>query len=57
MKRNPAFGDWTEEETNWSQKDTDFIQDALKAESIPTSNKELLEMDIKDNFVDNFSDK
>ena len=28
--RNPAFGDWTEEETNWSEKDTAFINATLK---------------------------
>ena len=25
IERNPAFGHWTEEETNWSSKDTAFM--------------------------------
>ena len=40
-KRNPAFGKWTEKETNWSSVDDEFIKDALKEESIPTSYEEL----------------
>ena len=43
MKRNPAFGHWTEEETNWSEKDTEFIKEVLKEEDIPTSYEELLD--------------
>ncbi len=42
MARNPAYGDWTEEETNWSQKDTDLIKDILKEPTIPTSYEELV---------------
>ena len=41
MSRNPAFGKWTEEETNWSQKDTDLIANILKEKTLPTSNEEL----------------
>ena len=33
MKKNKAFGKWTEEELNWSQKDTDLIEPILKEES------------------------
>ncbi len=45
MSKNPAFGHWTEQETNWSQDDTDFIQDALKEldKESPTSYEELVE--------------
>ena len=43
MSRNPAFGKWSEEETNWSQKDTDLIADILNEETVPTSYKELLD--------------
>ena len=42
MSRNPACGHWSETQTNWSQKDTDFIADVLKEKPIPTSYKELL---------------
>ena len=24
--KNPAFGYWTEKETNWSDKDTEFVK-------------------------------
>ena len=40
---NSAFGKWTKEETNWSQKDSDLIEDILKETTIPTSYKELLD--------------
>ncbi len=46
MSRNLAFGKWTEEETNWSQKDTDLIADILQEETVPTSNEELLDLDV-----------
>ena len=39
---NHAYGKWTKEETNWSEKDTAFIQDVLKEKSIATSYEELL---------------
>ena len=44
--RNPAFGYWTEEETNWSEKDTAFLDATLdkKNKSIPTSFKEIKEL-------------
>ena len=42
MSKNSAFGHWTQEETNWSKKDLDFIQDVLKEKPIPTSYEELL---------------
>ncbi len=29
MSNNPACGLWTKNETNWSQDDTDFIQESL----------------------------
>ena len=41
-KSNPAFGHWTTEETNWSKKDLDFIQDVLKEKPLSTSYEELL---------------
>ena len=43
MKRNSAFGDWTEEETNWSDKDTAFIDATInkKNNGIPISLKEI----------------
>lgn len=40
---NPAYGYWTKDETNWSEKDTEFIQDALDDDVIKTSYKELLD--------------
>lgn len=46
MARNQAFGKWTEEETNWSQKDTGLIADILKEKTLPTSNEELLDLDV-----------
>ncbi len=44
--KNPAFGHWTVEETNWSEKDTAFIDVTLnkKNDSIPTSLKEIKEL-------------
>ena len=48
MARNPAYGKWTEEETNWSQKDTDFIKDVENDELIPTSYEKLLKAVNKD---------
>lgn len=44
MARNPAFGEWTEEETNWSDKDTEFIKEALKNldKATPTTYEELV---------------
>ena len=46
MKRNPAFGYWTEEETNWSDKDTAFIDTVINKnhKGIPTSFKEIKEL-------------
>ena len=43
MSDNPAFGLWTKDETNWSQADTDFIQEALSQlnNATPTSYEEL----------------
>ena len=29
-KRNPAYGYWTEEETNWSQRDTDLLEEVRR---------------------------
>lgn len=46
MSRNSAFGKWSEEETNWSQKDTDLIADILKEDTLPTSNEKLLDLDV-----------
>jgi len=43
MKQNPAFGKWAEEETNWSQKGTDLIEDVIKEQPVPTSYEELLD--------------
>lgn len=40
--RNPAFGMWTEEDTNWSQKDTDFIKDVIHSKRYPYSYEKLL---------------
>ena len=43
--RNPAFGYWTEEETNWSEKDTAFLDATLKKKNndIPMSLKDIIE--------------
>jgi len=43
MARNPAYGKWNEDETNWSQKDTDVVKDILKEQTVPTSYEELLD--------------
>lgn len=43
MSRNPAYGKWSEEETNWSQKDADAVKDILKEQTVPTSYEELLD--------------
>lgn len=42
MSRNPAYGEWTEEQTNWSKADLDFVRDALNEKPVPTSYEELL---------------
>ena len=42
MSKNPSFGKWTEEETNWSKKDAEFIEDVLAEEPVPTSYDQLL---------------
>lgn len=45
-KRNPAYGYWSEEETNWSEKD-DIMLVNLRRENpelVPTSLKELKEL-------------
>lgn len=40
---NPAYGHWSEKETNWSEKDTAFIDNILKKnhKAVPTSLKEI----------------
>lgn len=45
-KRNPAYGCWSEEETNWPEKDTALINSILKEnnQTIPTSLKEIKAM-------------
>ena len=43
MSRNPAYGKWSADETNWSQKDTDLVKDILKEDSVPTSFEQLLD--------------
>jgi len=43
MLKNPAFGKWTEEETNWSQKDAEIVKDVLKEDTVTTSYEELLD--------------
>lgn len=45
LKRNAAYGDWSEEETNWSDKDTDFINKTLRKNNTPikTNLKEIIE--------------
>ena len=40
--KNKAHGDWTEEDTNWSEKDIDVIRDILKEQLIPVTYEELL---------------
>lgn len=30
---NDAYGYWTKEETNWSDKDTEFVDDILKKDN------------------------
>ena len=42
MEKNPAFGEWTKEQTNWTPADTEFIKNTLDDESIATSHDELL---------------
>ena len=46
MDRNPKFGKWTEEETNWSTKDTEFLRytNENSSGSVPTSLKQLKEL-------------
>ena len=46
IERNPEFGNWTEEETNWSDKDTAFMDEIIKnsSGSKPTSLKELKDL-------------
>lgn len=39
---NPAYGYWSAEETNWSTKDQEEIQDVLKETPVRTSYEELL---------------
>ena len=41
--KNLGYGLWSEEETNWSEKDTQRTLVALKAESEETSYEELLD--------------
>ena len=43
MSRNPAYGKWSADETNWSQKDTDLVKDILEGEFVPTSHEQLLD--------------
>lgn len=45
-KRNPAYGGWTEEETNWSERDTALLARIRRENpgSVPTSFKEIKEM-------------
>ena len=43
MLKNPAYGKWTTEETNWSQKDADLVADILKEGTVKTSYEELLD--------------
>ena len=44
-ERNPAYGYWSEEETNWSEKDTALIDSILEYDNktIQTSLKEIKE--------------
>ena len=46
MDRNPKFGKWTEEETNWSAKDTKFLKytNENSSGSESTSLKQLKEL-------------
>jgi len=41
MSKNPAFGKWSQEETNWDDKDTEFVKEALGGKTIQTSYEEL----------------
>ena len=43
-QRNPAYGNWTEEQTNWNDKDDEFIKDVIDEPTIPTTKKEILNM-------------
>lgn len=45
-KRNPAYGYWSEEETNWSEKDTALLKELRSKDEklVPTSFKELKEL-------------
>ena len=31
--KNPAYGHWSEEETNWSDRDTKFVEDTLRQDN------------------------
>lgn len=44
-ERNPAYGYWSEEETNWSEKDTALVNAILEKNNTPikTSLKEIKE--------------
>ena len=44
VKRNPAHGKWSEEETNWSQKDTDLIKPILKERTVPYTQLDIIEL-------------
>lgn len=39
--KNPAYGNWSEEETNWSEKDTEFLKNTLTGTTVPTSYEEI----------------
>lgn len=32
---NDAYGDWSKEETNWSEKDTEIVNNVLKQNNKP----------------------
>ena len=40
--KNQAYGYWSQEETNWSEKDMALIADVMKETPRPTSYEELL---------------
>ena len=31
--RNPAYGNWSKDDTNWSDKDTKFVEATLKQDN------------------------
>ena len=43
-KRNPAFGKWTEKETNWSDADTAFLENTTKGGDVKCSYADIIKL-------------